>query len=81
MVQQQIAEREQQRLLDEEKRDQEQQQMLRYLERLQKEDMDAMEQKREDQRMLMAEVGKANEVRYWLRQNHFAGKDDEETTR
>lgn len=64
MVQQQIAEREQQRLLDEERRDQEQQQMLHYLERLQKEDMDAMEQKRKDQQQLMTEVGKANAVSY-----------------
>ncbi|XP_065184123.1 cilia- and flagella-associated protein 45-like isoform X1 [Sycon ciliatum] len=57
----QIEKQEQHRLLNEEKKDQETQQMIKYLQHLQEEDMDAMRVKKEKQAALMVEVGKANE--------------------
>ena len=62
MIRSQIQEREQQRLLDLEKKDQETQAMLHYLERLQEEDMEQLQKKRETQHKLMEEVAKCNEV-------------------
>ena len=62
MIRQQIEMREQARLLEAEKKDQETQSMLRYLERLQQEDMDNLIKKREAQHKLMEEVAKCNEV-------------------
>lgn len=59
----QIKEREQQHLLDLEKKDQETQAMLRYLERLQEEDLEALEKKRSTQKALMKEVIECNDVR------------------
>ena len=63
VIQQQIDDREQQRLLDEERKDQETQAMLHYLERLQQEDMEALQRKRQAQKNLMEEVAKCNDVR------------------
>ena len=63
MIQQQIKVREQQRLLDAEKKDQETQAMLKYLERLQEEDMENLHKKRQSQKQLMEEVAECNEVR------------------
>lgn len=60
----QIKDREQHRLLELEKKDQETQAMLRYLERLQEEDHEALEKKRDKQKTLMAEVTKSNAV-WW----------------
>ena len=54
----QIEGREQQRVLDEEKRDQEQRAMLQYLERLKLEDMESLEKKRKTQLALMEDVAK-----------------------
>lgn len=54
----QIYDRQQQRVLDEEKRDQEQRAMLEYLERLKLEDMENLEKKRRVQHSLMEEVAK-----------------------
>ena len=58
--------REQQRLLNDEKKDQETQQMLKYLQRLQEEDMEALKEKKEKQAEIMVEVSKANQVRDWM---------------
>ena len=66
VLEQQIATREQQRILDGEKREQEIQALLRYLERLQEEDLQQIQKKRETQRALMEEIAKCNEVgRKW----------------
>ena len=64
MIQHQIKGREQQRLLDAEKKDQETQAMLKYLERLQEEDMENLQKKRQSQKQLMEEVAQCNEVIY-----------------
>ena len=53
---------EQQRILDGEKREQETQALLCYLERLQEEDLQQVQKKREAWRALMEEVAKCNEV-------------------
>ncbi len=63
MIREQIEDREQQRLLETEKKDQETQSMLRYLERLQQEDMDNLVKKRNAQTKLMEEVALCNDVR------------------
>ena len=62
MIQQQIEQREQHRLLEAELKDQETQGMLRYLERLQQEDVENLHSKRLAQKQLMEEVAKCNEV-------------------
>ena len=62
VIQHQIEEREQQRLLDSERKDQETQALLQYLEKLQEEDMENYLRKREAQQALMEEVSKCNEV-------------------
>ena len=62
VIRSQISEREQQRLLDLEKKDQETAAMLRYLETLREEDMEQLQRKRETQRNLMEEVAKCNDV-------------------
>ena len=64
VIQQQIKNREQQRLLDLEKKDQETQAMLHYLGKLQEEDLEAVEKRRLAQRELMKEVTKSNAVSY-----------------
>ncbi|XP_065845990.1 cilia- and flagella-associated protein 45-like [Oscarella lobularis] len=46
--------------IDEERHDQEQQAMLQYLDKLQREDMESLQRKREVQLKLMADVAKAN---------------------
>lgn len=61
VIQQQIKNREQQRLLDLEKKDQETQAMLQYLERLQGEDLQALLDKKTTQKALMEEVIKCND--------------------
>lgn len=61
VLQQQITDREQLRLLDDEKKDQETKAMLQYLDKLQKEDMENLIKKHELQRSLMKDVAKANE--------------------
>ena len=63
MIREQIEDREQRRLLEAEKKDQETQSMLHYLERLQQEDMDNLVKKREAQASLMEDVALCNEVR------------------
>lgn len=60
VIQQQIAENEQTRLLDEQRKDQETQAMLQYLEKLQQEDLENLIKKRETQKQLMQDVSKAN---------------------
>ena len=62
VIQKQILEREQQRLLEAERKEQETQAMLQYLERLQVEDMQSMQKKKDTQKVLMEEVAKCNEV-------------------
>ncbi|XP_064407345.1 cilia- and flagella-associated protein 45-like [Halichondria panicea] len=61
MIREQIEDREQRRLLEAEKKDQETQSMLHYLERLQQEDMDNLVKKREAQASLMEDVALCNE--------------------
>jgi phenylpyruvate tautomerase PptA (4-oxalocrotonate tautomerase family) len=61
VIHKQIEDREIQRMLDKEKKDQETQQLLQYMERLQKEDWDNLQKKRVAQRDLMEEVAKCNE--------------------
>ncbi|XP_002738957.1 cilia- and flagella-associated protein 45-like [Saccoglossus kowalevskii] len=56
----QIAEREEERLLDQEKKDQEAHQMLKYLEKLQIEDLKALERKHEQQLESQKEIMRAN---------------------
>lgn len=58
----QIKDREQYRLLQLERKDQETHAMLRYLDRLQEEDLEALEKKRERQKVLMVEVKQCNDV-------------------
>ena len=62
VIQKQILEREQQRLIEAERKEQETQAMLQYLERLQVEDMQSMQKKKDTQKVLMEEVAKCNEV-------------------
>ncbi len=62
VIQCQIKEREQHRLLDMEKKDQETQAMLRYLDRLQEEDMENIRKRKMTQINLMEDVSKCNEV-------------------
>lgn len=62
VIQHQIQCRKQQRLLDDEKKDQETQAMLRYLERLQEEDMDSIQKKKAVQRALMEDAAACNVV-------------------
>eukprot|EP00912_Choanoflagellata_sp_UC4_P000755 UC4_evm1s473 len=59
-IKHQIKQREQQRLIDEELKDQETQAMLQYLEQLQEEDMIAMQKKREAAAKVMEEVAAVN---------------------
>ena len=61
MIQNQIHGREQQQLLDAERKEQETQAMLHYLERLQQEDMENLQKKRVAQKTLMGEVAKCND--------------------
>lgn len=62
VIQKQIKGREQVRLLDVERKDQENKAMLNYLERLQEEDLDTLMKKRQSQKELMAEVTQSNNV-------------------
>lgn len=61
VIQLQITDNDQSRLLEEERKDQETKAMLQYLEKLQQEDMENLIKKRETQRALMVDVAKANE--------------------
>ena len=61
VIKQQIQVNEQNRLLEAERKDQETQAMLQYLEKLQEEDMTALQRKRETQHKLMEEVAQCNE--------------------
>lgn len=65
VIQTQIRTNEQQRLLDAEKKDQETQAMLRYLERLQQEDWGNIQKKKDKQKELMKEVAKCNDVSFY----------------
>lgn len=61
IIKTQINENEQRRILEDEKREQEKLAMLRYLEKLQKEDISQLEKKKVNQRNIMSDVAKANE--------------------
>lgn len=61
IIKKQINDNEQRRILEDEKREQEKLAMLRYLEKLQKEDITQLEKKKESQRKIMTDVAKANE--------------------
>ncbi|RDD41751.1 Cilia- and flagella-associated protein 45 [Trichoplax sp. H2] len=61
ILQKQIAEREQQGLLESELKDQETSVMLKYLEKLQEEDLENLHKKRKTQKELMKEVAIANQ--------------------
>ncbi|XP_077985522.1 cilia- and flagella-associated protein 45-like [Glandiceps talaboti] len=61
IILQQISENEEERLLDQERRDQEAQHMLRYLEKLQVEDLKALEKKHEQQMEAQKEIMRANQ--------------------
>ncbi|XP_070551420.1 cilia- and flagella-associated protein 45-like isoform X2 [Ptychodera flava] len=61
IILQQISEREEERLLDQERRDQEAQQMLKYLEKLQVEDLKALEKKHAQQVEAQKEIARANQ--------------------
>lgn len=61
VIQKQIKNREQQKLLDLEKKNQETQAMLQYLDRLQEEDLKTLMEKKASQKVLMAEVVKCND--------------------
>lgn len=61
VLHQQIEEREQHSLLEQEKKDQETKAMLQYLEKLKQEDMAALVNKRNVQKAVMQDVARANE--------------------
>ena len=61
IIKTQINDNEQRRILEDEKREQEKLAMLRYLEKLQREDIAQLEKKKESQKKVMADVAKANE--------------------
>jgi len=62
VIQQQIQQREQQRLLDAEKKDQETKAMLEHLDKMQQEDYEQLQKKKEAQAKLMKEIDKSNQV-------------------
>ena len=62
VIQQQIQQREQQWLLDAEKKDQETKAMLEHLNRMQQEDYEQLQKKKEAQVQLMKEIDKSNQV-------------------
>lgn len=62
VIQQQIHKREQQRLLDAEKKDQETRAMLEHLDKMQQEDYEQLQKKKEAQAKLMKEIDKSNQV-------------------
>lgn len=61
IIKTQINDNEQRRILEDEKREQEKLAMLRYLEKLQREDITQLEKKKTSQKKIMADVAKANE--------------------
>jgi len=61
IIKKQINDNEQRRILEDEKREQEKLAMLRYLEKLQNEDISQLEKKKESQRKIMSDVAKAND--------------------
>ena len=61
IIKKQINDNEQRRILEDEKREQEKLAMLRYLEKLQMEDISQLEKKKESQKKIMSDVAKANE--------------------
>ena len=62
VIQQQIQQREQQRLLDAETKDQETKAMLEHLHKMQQEDYEQLQKKKEAQVQLMKEIDKSNQV-------------------
>jgi len=63
VIQQQIQQREQQRLLDAEKKDQETRAMIQHLNKMQQEDYEQLQKKKVAQLDLMKEIDKSNKVR------------------
>lgn len=61
IIKNQIKDNEQRRILEDEKREQEKLAMLRYLEKLQTEDISQLEKKKESQKKIMKDVEVANE--------------------
>lgn len=61
IIKKQINDNEQRRILEDEKREQEKLAMLRYLEKLQMEDISQLEKKKGSQMKIMADVAKAND--------------------
>ena len=61
VIKKQINDNNQRRILEDEKREQEKMAMLRYLEKLQMEDIEQIEKKKQNQKVVMREVSKANE--------------------
>jgi len=61
VLHQQIEENEQHNLLEQEKKDQETKAMLQYLEKLKKEDMDALVKKKNYQKAVMEDVARSNQ--------------------
>merc|ERR1739841_185296 len=72
VLHQQIEEREQHNLLDQEKKDQETKAMLQYLEKLKQEDMAALVNKRNVQKAVMQDVARANEEILAIKQQQNA---------
>ena len=70
MIKQQIQLNEQERLLEAERKDQETQAMLQYMDKLQEEDMAALQRKREAQQQLMEEVAQCNKEIQDLKMKH-----------
>ena len=62
VIQQQIEQREQQRLLDAEKKDQETRAMLQHLNKMQQQDYEQLQKKKVAQLDLMKEIDKSNKV-------------------
>jgi len=79
VIHQQIEEKEQHSLLEQEKKDQETKAMLQYLEKLKQEDMAALVKKRSIQKAVMQDVARANEEIKAIKEQQKAREKMEET--
>eukprot|EP00041_Stephanoeca_diplocostata_P010540 m.167300 g.167300 ORF g.167300 m.167300 type:complete len:529 (-) comp18194_c0_seq2:157-1743(-) len=77
-LEEQITERQQARLLQEELREQEAQELLQSIEELKLEEEEKLKQQAEKTRQMMAEVGKANEISIRLKEEELARAKEED---
>lgn len=74
----QLQEREQQRLIEEELRDQETQALLEQMKRMQEEDLEKAKKKREENEKTMEEIAKVNEEAKRIKQQKLEAEQVEE---